>query len=152
MDLVVIPVFASVLSTLAICFLTWNPVVVGRLHHRVSRRVKNYRISHLVNICWPGGLFFCDALGWLGRISFPFFIKWQTARKDWPKRVSGYFEKMQNLTCLPVVESICFWQAPPQEIIPKPKKWLKIAVLWTGVGSGWLHHRRMSPGKDRRKV
>jgi len=45
------------------------------------------------------------------------------------KRVSGYFEKMQNLTCFWAVEGMCFWQVPPQKTIPKTDKWLKIAVL-----------------------
>ena len=70
----------------------------SRLHHRVSHSVKNYRISHLVNICWPGGLFVCDAFDCLGKTSFRVFVKCQTARIDWPKRVSGYFEKNANFS------------------------------------------------------
>ncbi len=136
MDLVVIPAVILVLSTLSISLFPCNWAVMGRLHHRVSHSVKNYRISHLVNIYWPGGLFVCDALDLLGKTSFRFFVKWQMARIDWPKRVFGYFEKAQNLTCFPVVEGMCFWQAPPQETIPKTYKWLKMAILWTGVGSG----------------
>ena len=87
---------------------------ISRLHQRVSRQVKNYRISHLAKLCLPGGLFVCYVFDCLGKTSFRVFVKWQMARMDWPKRVSGYFEKMQIFPRFPVVEGICFRQAPPQ--------------------------------------
>ena len=82
--------------------------LISRLHHRVSHSVKNYRISHLEKLCLPGGLFVWDAFDCLGKTSFRVFVKCRMARIDWPKRVSGYFEKMQNLTCFWMVEGICF--------------------------------------------
>ena len=80
----------------------------SRLHHRVSRQVKNNEIRHLANICWLGGVFFCYAEDWFGKTSFRFFVKWQMARIDWLKRVYGYFEKMQIFPRFPVVEGMCF--------------------------------------------
>ena len=110
LDLVTIPVTVLILSTLSIWIFPCYWAVTGRLHQRVSRQVKNYRISHLAKLCLLGGLFVCDGLDWLGKTSFRFFVKWQMARIDWPKRVFGYFEKTQNLTCFPVVEGICSTQ------------------------------------------
>ena len=108
MDLVGIPAAVLILSTLSIWIFPCYSVMVGRLHHRVSHSVKNYRISHLTNIWRLGGLFVCYAFDCLGKTSFRFFVKWQMARIGWLKRVYGYFEKMQNLTCFWMVEGICF--------------------------------------------
>jgi len=68
---------------------------MGRLHHRVSHSVKNYRISRLEEHCLPGGLFVCYALDRLGSISFQVFVKWQTARIELKERVVelGWREK-----------------------------------------------------------
>ena len=136
MDLVGIPAAVLILSTLSIWIFPCYWAVTGRLHHRVSHSVKNYRISHLTNIWRLGGLFVWDALDCLGKTNFWIFVKCQTARKDCLKRVSDYFEKMQNLTCFWAVEGMCFWQVPPQKTIPEADKRLKMAILWTGVESG----------------
>ena len=108
MDLVAIPGAVLILSTLSIWIFPCYSVMVGRLHHRVSRQVKNNEIRHLANICWLGGVFFCYAEAWFGKTSFRFFVKWQMARIDWLKRVYGYFEKMQIFPRFPVVEGMCF--------------------------------------------
>ena len=108
MDLVVIPTAVLILSTLSIWIFPCYWAVTGRLHHRVSRKVKNYRISHLTNIWRLGGLFVCYAFDCLGKTSFRVFVKYRMARMDWPKRVYEYFEKMQIFPRFQVVEGICF--------------------------------------------
>ena len=88
MDLVGIPAAVLILSTLSIWIFPCYWAVTGRLHHRASHSVKNYRISHLVNICWPGGLFVCYAFDCLGKTSFRVFVKCRMTRIYRQKRVS----------------------------------------------------------------